>query len=202
MSSPATPSSRESLAALNDRLLQLEAESEIRRLVSEYHWVNDAGSSTGRMPSWTDLQDPAADGTAAEILGDKQVAGGMKWSGQGLSNAWPHLGGVAYDDRTPRPDYMPRMFHMLTNEWLEVDGMSARGHWYCWEPAVVITDGAPIAVIIAGRIRCQFTREVDGWRFAASDYEEVLSTPFPGGGWLETGAVPYGPRNTRPEKAP
>lgn len=187
------PSARE-LGMLTARLERLEAESEIRRLVSTYHWVNDTGSASGAMPGWTDLTVPAGDGTSQARLKDLQVTGGAAWSGLGLSAAWPSSAGVAADDGTPRPEYMPRMLHFLTNEWLEVDGDTARGRWYCWEPAIVHIGGDPRAILIAGRLRCEFQRENGIWRYAATEFEEVFSTPYPAPGWDH---VPYGPANTR-----
>lgn len=187
--------SGDGLQSLRHRICRLEAEAEIRRLVSSYHWVNDAGSASGRMPAWGDLTQPASDGTAAEVLRQKQTAGGMAWSGRGLSEAWPKVGDLAVDDGTPRPSFMPRMLHMITNEWIEVGDDEAWGRWYCWEPAVVIVDDEPRAILIAGRITYEFEC-VDGqWRVTRNEFEEILSTPVASGGWLSSGPVTYGPRN-------
>ncbi|WP_190815837.1 nuclear transport factor 2 family protein [Saccharopolyspora pogona] len=193
MTTTPAPSAHE-LALLARRLEKLEAESEIRRLVSTYHWFNDAGSASGAMPAWADLTVPAADGTSSAVLHELQVAGGAAWSGRGLSAAWPGYPGIATDDGTPRPEYMPRMMHLFTNEWIEVDGDTARGRWYCWEPAIVHIGAEPRAVLIAGRVRCEFRRADGTWRFSAIEFEEVFSTPYPG---PRCGHVPYGPANAR-----
>lgn len=178
---------------LLEKVERLEAEAELRRLVSSYHRINDAGSASGTMPAWDDLSVAGADGTSGDLLREMQISGGAGWTGRGLSAAWPHEDGAALDDGTLRPEYMPRMLHMLMNEHIEVHGSTATGSWYCWEPAVVIVEDEPRAVFIVGRTNYEFTNDSGAWLVSSIEYEELFSTSVPGGGWVREPHVLYGP---------
>ncbi|GAA2712893.1 nuclear transport factor 2 family protein [Micromonospora olivasterospora] len=195
MKDPAASLRQPELDQILARVDRLESESEIRRLMASYQRVNDAGSASGVMPAWGDLDVPAGDGTAREQLDTLRSEHGCTWTGVGLSpEGWPHHDGVAVDQGVPRPDYMPRMMHFLTNERIEVhDDHTATGSWYCWEPAVVQIDGAPTPILIVGRADQRFVREHGRWLLAHVDFEEVFSTTFNGPGWVAQPHVAYGP---------
>lgn len=178
-------------SSVEARLWVLESEAAIRRLVARHHWNNDAGSETGEMPPWHDIVASAA--TAAQAAGLKSAAG-ASWRGKGLSSAWPqNEAGFIDCPKTPRQMYMPRMMHFLTNEDIQVDGETAVGRWYCFEPAVVSIRDELQAIWIVGRIACNFDYAGGAWQYRDVEYEEVFSTRFGGEGWLDEPHIQYGP---------
>jgi SnoaL-like domain len=175
---------------MEERLWVLESEAAIRRLVARHHWNNDAGSETGEMPPWHDVEAPARAASPAGATSAARAA----WRGKGLSPAWPQ-DEVGFIDcpNIRRQKYMPRMMHFLTNEYIQVDGRTAIGRWYCFEPAVVNISGKLEAIWIIGRIACSFDCLDGAWEYRDVEYEEVFSTSFGGEGWLAEPHVQYGP---------
>lgn len=190
------------LNAVLRRLHVLEAESEIRRLMSDNQWHSDAGSDDGAMPDWGDLHPTTATppGSATNGRRSAWASEGPAWRGTGLRGG----GFDGFDDvrgadfvrfGATRPEWMPKMFHCLTNESISVDldAGTAVGRWYSWEAATVTVDDSPLPVWIAGRYVIDFMLEDDAWRIALMHFEEVFSTPFDSSGWVEHPHVRYGP---------
>lgn len=174
------------------RVERLEAEAEIRRLVSAHQWASDAGTETTDIPDWT--QPPVPENP--EGRSRRWATNGM-WRGSGLPPAFDghtstgssFIGGVA-----PRTKWMPHMMHFLTNEFIQITGpSSAFGRWYSWEAATALVDGEELAIWAAGRYEIKFVKERGAWRFLDMHFQEIFTTPFDGAGWTSQPHVNYGP---------
>lgn len=190
---------QETIHDLARRLDILEAEGAIRRLIADHQWVSDSGSRGSRIPDWStaapeEPEDPQ--GRAAHW-----AEGGM-WVGAGLSHNFEgfthgHEGPDADPGSSPpRPSWLPRMMHFLTNERIQIDSpTTANGRWYSWEAATARLGDGFQPIWIAGRYECEFIKEGDDWKIKTQGFQEVFSTPFDSSGWIDNAHVPYGPRN-------
>lgn len=174
------------------RVERLEAEADIRRLMSAHQWTSDAGTDTTDIPDWTQVppqEDP-------EERSRRWASNGM-WRGTGLSSAFDghtSTGSSFAGGTAPRPKWMPHMMHFLTNEHIEITGPnSAFGRWYSWEAATVVVDGKATSVWIAGRYEIEFVKERGSWLFLDMHFQEIFSTPFDSAGWTSQPHVNYGP---------
>ena len=181
------------LNGLLARLEILEAEAEIRRLISAHQWASDAGTDGSEIPDWT--VPPGVDGQDSVT---PRWAEGGQWRGSGLSrmfegnelNSHGRKGGFT----APRTSWMPHMMHFLTNEYIKVESPTeAIGRWYSWEAATVVVDGADLSIWIAGRYDAKFLKADGRWLISEMHFQEVFSTPFKSGGWSEQPHVAYGP---------
>lgn len=74
------------------------------------------------------------------------------------------------------PEMLRFAAHYLTNPIIEVDGDTATGSWYLWEPAVArLTNQA--YWLMAG-YSDQYRREADGWKFTNMTLLVKSFTPY------------------------
>lgn len=188
------------LNALRERLEVLEAEADIRRLISEHEWVSDWGTDAVDLPDWAG--EPAQSNSPARI---RLWSPNGVFESSGLSEMFDVRGPAADDEgftapggaagfTAPRHEWLPHMMHFLTNERIEIlTPVSATGRWYSWETSTAVVDGLMVAIWIAGRYIFDFAKEDAIWKITKMHFQEIFSTPFDSAGWTEVPHVPYGP---------
>ena len=79
------------------------------------------------------------------------------------------------------PNRVPWALHMVTNPIIEVDGDSATGQWYLWEPLVYALPGGEQAWWMSARYDDRYRRTPDGWKFERVAITMKLLAPYDGG---------------------
>jgi hypothetical protein len=158
------------VAALVQRLDQLESESAVRKVMAAYMASCDREEGKG----------PAV---AACFTGD-----GI-WEAKGLSEK--ELGATQgtealtkkFDRNHTRLTFSA---HYLTNERIWVDGDTARGEWMFIEPAIYRDQQA---MWLGGRYENDFRREEGEWKLSHLRCWSLYATPYEDG-WLKTRWIP------------
>lgn len=146
-----------SLNQILDRLDRLESESAIRRLKAEYMRACDEP----RGAAVADLFWP--DGVWESVGGTSDSFGRLEGQGD-IGDAF-----------AANPSRYTFTTHYLTNESIEVDGDSAIGRWYLFEP---LTHRGEQAYWMGGWYEDRFERRDGLWRFAHLRLSVTFRTPF------------------------
>ncbi len=155
------------LADLRARVLRLEDEAAIRRLMAE---MMAAADDRGHPDHAARL--------AAFYTGDGQWT-----SGAGFADvAMNERGRDAVLKKFTLGTRIRESSHLLGTEWIAVDGDAAQGRWLCFEPASLEGSGdTREAVWILGRYDCEFRREDGAWRVRTTRYDGIFCTPYDAG---------------------
>ena len=76
------------------------------------------------------------------------------------------------------PNRVPWALHMVTNPIIEVDGDTATGQWYLWEPLVYALPGGDQAWWMSARYDDRYRRTPDGWKFERVAITMKLLAPY------------------------
>lgn len=79
---------------------------------------------------------------------------------------------------------VPFALHLVTNPVIEVDGDTATGKWYLWEPLVYALPGGQEAWWMSARYDDTYRRTPDGWRFQRVKITMRMLAPY-AKGWGE-----------------
>lgn len=76
------------------------------------------------------------------------------------------------------PARVPFALHMVTNPIIEVDGDSATGRWYLWEPLVYALPHGDQAWWMSARYDDRYRRTADGWKFERVTITMKMLAPY------------------------
>lgn len=73
---------------------------------------------------------------------------------------------------------VPFALHLVTNPIIEVDGDTATGRWYLWEPLVYAMPGGNEAWWMSARYDDRYRRTAEGWKFAHVTITMKMLAPY------------------------
>ncbi|MGE0798857.1 MAG: nuclear transport factor 2 family protein [Lautropia sp.] len=157
------------IRSLHARITALEAEADIRRVVSRYMLLCDkpaADEAAGR---------PFADLFTNDVIWEGVGERYARWFGrhEGIDNVLAFF--KAFRGRERR---FVLNVHYLGNEHLAVGGESAEGWWLLYEP---VTDTAGTSSAMGARLHLSFRRESPAWRISHFRTENLFIADQPQG---------------------
>ena len=158
------------MRSIEERLQKLEDEAAIKVLKAHYceHCDNQ--------------YDP--DGIASLFIEQGVWDGGFMGRFEGREAIREHFKGVS--------SVMGFAIHHVTNPIIEVDGDTATGQWYLWQPCTQTK--RETGIWLAARYLETYVRSTDGWRFDQMIIHPRMFAPYEGG-WAETTFIQGGPRD-------
>lgn len=158
------------MSSIEERVQRLEDEAAIKVLKARYCQFCD-------------------DDYDAEGIASLFVEGGV-WDGGFMGRFEGREAIHAHFDRTS--SVMVFAIHHVTNPIIEVEGDSAKGQWYLWQPCTQSRQQQ--AIWLAARYRETYARTPEGWRFDQMIIHPRMFAPY-ADGWAETQFVVGGPRD-------
>ena len=157
------------MRSIEERLLRLEDESEIKVLKAKYceHCDNSYD----------------ADGIASLFVEQGLWDGAFMGRFEGREEIRAHFKGVT--------EVMGFAIHHVMNPIIEIDGNKAKGQWYLWQPCV--GGRKQRGLWFAARYRETYIRTDEGWRFKEMIIYPKMYAPYDGG-WAESRFITGGER--------
>lgn len=79
------------------------------------------------------------------------------------------------------PARVPFALHLVTNPIIDVDGDTATGRWYLWEPLVYALEGGDRAYWMSANYDDRYVRTAQGWRFQRVTIRMKMLAPYDAG---------------------
>jgi hypothetical protein len=167
----------EKISTLEKRLEVLEAHDALRTLVARYAAAADRRNDPVMMSAiYTD-----------DII----------WTADGFGTYEGKEAVTSYVAKLAQESIVWTLHYMVSPTFtLSADAQSAECHWYLFEMAQIMTDGAPLSHWIAADYRARAVRAEDGWRFSRVELRPRLISPYREGWTLSPQATAYD-RETR-----
>jgi len=155
-----------SLEELEARIRVLEDIEEIKRLMASYCYLVDAFQ-------WDDVLDLFADNARAEY--------GMLGSHDGKE-------AIATFFKNVVPNTQSWSAHQVLNPLVTVEGQKAKGTWYLFCPATILSPEGDRAIWIQGRYDNEFVKLDGKWKFSRLRFVFNFTIPYEEG-WVKSGMV-------------